>query len=360
LGLESSNYIQFGNWDSLKKGLLSGEKLQYDLRRLENAYLEENKREYEIIKHISLTLLDPLALLTLKANGTCEFEIPEVLYDMDQPGQYFRRIKSVSISLPCIAGPYTSVSSTLSLVNSRYRKNTTGTEYTETPQNDSRFNYFSGPIQSIASSHGQNDSGIFELNFRDERYLPFEGTGAIGNWRLELPTEIRQFDYNTISDIIIHVKYTAREGGNELKNLVNSSLKNKLHEIGQQLGEQGLHIAINMKHDLTTEWHLLKKTGSVDLLIDKSRFPYMVQPFEAEIENVMFVAKVKDNPTNVTLSIVTTSGTTETIHSTMENLEIFDGSNSDFILNSMFNLSIEDVENLEELIMVVKYRFDVL
>ena len=30
--------------------------------------------------------------------------------------------------------------------------------------------------------------------------LPFEGSGAIGQWRLELPVTIRQFDYGTISD----------------------------------------------------------------------------------------------------------------------------------------------------------------
>src|SRR5262249_32204072 len=39
LGVTDSIYIQFGYWDSLKKGLLAGEKLQYDLRRLETAYL---------------------------------------------------------------------------------------------------------------------------------------------------------------------------------------------------------------------------------------------------------------------------------------------------------------------------------
>jgi hypothetical protein len=27
---------------------------------------------------------------------------------------------------------------------------------------------------------------MFELNFRDERYLPFEGAGAISTWQLEL------------------------------------------------------------------------------------------------------------------------------------------------------------------------------
>src|SRR2546421_246522 len=34
LGVQDSSYINAGYWDSLKKGLLSGEKLQYDLRRL--------------------------------------------------------------------------------------------------------------------------------------------------------------------------------------------------------------------------------------------------------------------------------------------------------------------------------------
>jgi hypothetical protein len=141
---------------------------------------------------------------------------------MDHPGPYFRRPKSVSISLPCIAGPYTSVSAKLSLVKNKYRKNinpdnlaTTG--YAEDTGNDERFVYNVGAIQSIAASNAQNDSGVFELNFRDERYLPFEGTGAISSWRLELPSEVRQFDYNAISDVIVHVKYTSREGGSGLK-----------------------------------------------------------------------------------------------------------------------------------------------
>lgn len=83
-------------------------------------------------------------------------------------------------------------SAKLSLINNRYRKNinpdnaaTIG--YTEDPGNDERFIYYRGAIQSIATGNAQDDSGVFELNFRDERYLPFEGTGAITSWRLELP-----------------------------------------------------------------------------------------------------------------------------------------------------------------------------
>lgn len=41
LGLESTdtNFIQFGYWDGLKKGLLAGEGLTIDLKRMETAYL---------------------------------------------------------------------------------------------------------------------------------------------------------------------------------------------------------------------------------------------------------------------------------------------------------------------------------
>src|SRR6185503_1797048 len=46
LGLRDSNFIQFGYWDSLKKGLLCGERLHHDLQRMDVAYLDRNRREY--------------------------------------------------------------------------------------------------------------------------------------------------------------------------------------------------------------------------------------------------------------------------------------------------------------------------
>ena len=60
------NFIKFGYWDSARKGLLSGESLYLDLKRMEMAYLENNKREFELTKHISLQKLDPMALLRLR------------------------------------------------------------------------------------------------------------------------------------------------------------------------------------------------------------------------------------------------------------------------------------------------------
>jgi hypothetical protein len=283
---------------------------------------------------------------------------------MDHPGHYFRRLKSVSISLPCIAGPYTSVSAKFSLGANRYRKSKIVSDgYKEIAGTDERFAYNTNAVQSIATSSAQNDSGIFELNFRDERYLPFEGCGAISSWELNLPSVVKQFDYNTISDVILHIKYTARDGGEPLnggepfKKVVNDSLIGIMNDVGEELAEHGLHIALNMKHDLTNKWHLLKKNGTVELLIDKSRFPYMVQPFDTHIESVVFFAKLKDNPANFILTTESPSETTETRLEKMEKIDLYNGTNDKIILNTSFNLSVAEADKLEELILVVKYAF---
>ena len=39
--------------------------------------------------------------------------------------------------------------------------------------------------------------------------MPFEGAGAISDWSLTLPKTLRVFDYTTISDVIVHIDYTA-------------------------------------------------------------------------------------------------------------------------------------------------------
>ena len=89
---------------------------------MEMAYHELNQREYELTKHVSLLQVDPLALLQLRATGRCTVRLPEALFDMDGPGHYFRRIKTVAVSIPCVTGPYASVNCTLTLLKSSIRK----------------------------------------------------------------------------------------------------------------------------------------------------------------------------------------------------------------------------------------------
>lgn len=275
------NIIKFGYWDSQRKGLLAGETLSLDLKRLEMAYHDHNIREYEITKHISLFRLNPTALLDLKAKGSCEVDIPEWLFDMDNPGQFLRRIKTVALSIPCIAGPYTSVNCKLSLLKSSIRTSSNSIPDYErvTTEDDPRFRDFNGTIQSIVTSTGQNDSGMFELNFRDERFLPFEGAGAISRWKIEIPNTIPQFDIESISDLIIHMKYTSREAG-QLKAKASNSVLNVLEQ------PLGLTQMFCLNSDFSNEWHRFINADStnrkLEISFSKEQFPYWVNPLGVE------------------------------------------------------------------------------
>jgi len=305
LGLSDSNFIQFGYWDSLKKGLLAGEKLTYDLKRMEMAYLEQHRREYEISKHVSLALFDPVALLKLKETGECFVNLPEAIFDTDYPGHYMRRIKSIGLTIPCVIGAYGSVNCTLTLLKNSVRKVSTllENEY-ERAENDSRFADSVGAIQSIVTSSGQDDSGMFTLNFSDERYLPFEGAGAISEWRLELSKdqELRQFDYNTISDVILHVKYTAREGGGILKEKATDAIKKVLNDATMQLAENriGFFRSFSAKHEFSGDWRRFLHPQSTDdrqtlpFTLDKQHFPFQFRRKKISISKIELFMLIED------------------------------------------------------------------
>jgi hypothetical protein len=302
-----TTFIQFGYWDSLKKGLLAGERLQYDLRRMDAAYLENNKRTFELTKHVSLIQLDPVALLKLKETGECYVSLPEAIFDLDYAGHYQRRIKSVSLTIPCVTGPYSTLSCTLTLLSSSIRTSATananGEDYSRnTSEEDARFKDYYGATQSIATSHGRQDSGLFELSFHDERYLPFEGGGVISQWRLELPTTFKAFDYSTISDVILHIQYTAKDGGSTLKSAAGLALEAALEalKLGKDGKERtGLFRAFSLRHEFPNEWYkLLHPTNGSDsevtLTLDASRFPYRYQDKDLTITTVEVYVKGTD------------------------------------------------------------------
>lgn len=223
---------------------------------MEIAYMEKPAFDYEIANNMSLRQIDPLALVRLRESGSTSFSVPEILYDMDYPGHYNRRIKSVSLSVPCVTGPYTSLSGTLTLTRHKYRVRAVASsakEYNPKDGEGSSVDQFRTdriPISAIAVSSGMQDSGIFELNF-----MPFEFAGAVSDWHFELPTTIRQFDYQTISDVMLHVRYTALEGGPLLKNAANESVRNFSTKIDEVSAEHGLVTFFDLKNDFSNQWY---------------------------------------------------------------------------------------------------------
>jgi hypothetical protein len=144
----------------------------------------------------------------------------------------------------------------------------------------------------IATSSARNDSGLFELSFRDERYLPFEGEDPEdsewtielgGKWRVEGEPEIidwSAFDFETISDVVLSINYTAQNGTDALK-------RNALNDLRQDMappdGSAPLAQPFSLRSDFPTEWHLFVNGPSegdrhtVTLPLTRDRFPYFAQ-----------------------------------------------------------------------------------
>ncbi len=142
-GLTESSYIKPGYWDDARDGLLAGEQLHLALKQLELAYQEKRGHDFEVTRHVSLRQLDPLALLQLRSTGTCEFTVPETLFDLDYPGHYQRRIKSVSLSVPCVVGPYTGLNATLRLLEHSFRNKSivTANDYNDPVKREENFTH---------------------------------------------------------------------------------------------------------------------------------------------------------------------------------------------------------------------------
>lgn len=254
---QSLTFILPTNWDSLKKGLVAGELLSLQLRQMETAHLAANKRELEMTKHLSLFQLDPAALLALRQTGSCEIHVPEVLYAIDFPAHYYRRIKSVRVTIPCVVGPYANVSATLSLLGSWTRRSTNLSDPlvqdTVVP-----------PQKAIATTSANQDGGAFELSFNDPRYLPFEGAGAISTWSLELPSTLRPFDYATISDVVMHVSYTARDSeSQDLKAGVNAGMVAALNDLKALVGKDAtMSRLFSLRQEFPAAWNQLLSASS--------------------------------------------------------------------------------------------------
>ena len=239
---ESVDRLPSPRWNNFREGLMAGDQLELALRRMEKRYMDLNVREHELTKHISLMQDFPSAFLHLKLFGWTTLAIDEWRFDTDYPGHYLRRIKNVSLTLPCIVGPYIGVHCRLRLLNSSIRLDPllaepvqcccNKKEHDHKPaynvqkgrgrEHDKREGRGEGgmlkrfeSVEAIATSSGQSDSGLFELSLHEDRYVPFEFHGAVSAWHLELPPENNQFDLRTLTDVVMHLNYTSREGAAE-------------------------------------------------------------------------------------------------------------------------------------------------
>ena len=305
-GHTARHFIPSEPWNSLQEGLMAGERLDVALRHMEKAYLDENVREYELAKHFSLRQNFPLEYLRLRTSGYCEIDIPEWMFDSDYPGMYMRRIRNVSLTIPCVTGPFNGINCRLTLLSSVTRiaprldppahrcccDNRRGDPYELCPCDPRAVRHYAAR-EAIATSNGRNDSGMFELNFRDERYLPFEYQGAVSHWRVELPRENNYFDLDTVSDLILRVDYTAREGGEMLRQAANKSARAHLPGDGWCF--------FDVKHEFPDSWELFRNGNreqhkQLSMRLTRRMLPYVPDCREPCIDRVSLVFETRELP----------------------------------------------------------------
>ncbi|MEY0265811.1 hypothetical protein [Morganella morganii] len=219
---ETTRYIKPGAWQSNNAGLMAGESLLLNLAEMEQAWLKWDHRALEVTRTVSLAevysadKVDLAAKIAdlLKGSGSgstpaatglsmttdkqlhAAFNLKSLNILKDYPDNLgsTRRIKQISVTLPALVGPYQDVRAVLSYGGG-----------TKLPDG----------CKAIAVSHGMNDSGQFQLDFNDGRWLPFEGIKVDDDNSLFLSFPGATGDKQkalllSLSDIIVHIRYTIR------------------------------------------------------------------------------------------------------------------------------------------------------
>jgi hypothetical protein len=297
-GFSARRFLPECGWDNLHEGLMAGERLSVALRHMEKAYLDRNVREYEMTKSVSLRLHFPFEFLRLRTTGRCEIEIPEWMFDVDYAGHFMRRLRSVALTIPCVTGPFTGVHCRMTLLASKTRmdprlsapehgcccppepccrecegEDRLANEYRPCPD-DPRIVSEYGATEAIATSSGRDDSGLFELNLHDERYLPFEYRGAVSRWRIELPRESNYFDFETLTDLIVRLGFTAREGGEDLRRAAAAAARGRLPGDGWRF--------FDLRQDFSDAWQQMRdlsgqygRRETLRLRLERKMFPFL-------------------------------------------------------------------------------------
>lgn len=222
-------FIDKPYWDSFYKGLLAPERILLDLRRMEKAYLENDKHEMEITRPISLNELqqnaslyqcedsfaNPLTRLQdgnqnnaqtpnnsqNSVNSTCcEFELTEKFFECEFNNHSFQRIRNVRVVVELSDSTKHFLNAELTLYFSKIKVNGSSVED------------FSST--TYASSLANIEPGSFNFELSEKKRALFEGRGAISKWSLEirgLSKDDKTGKY-PINDVIVYLTYTARKG----------------------------------------------------------------------------------------------------------------------------------------------------
>ena len=254
-----------------REELTTGHALLTCLQEMRRTFHATERTGPHVVRQFSLRDVDPWALYYLREEGKTTFSLPEVLFDIDHPGHYDRRIRSVRVSVLCTTGPTVGVTGTLSLTGSRRRR---GPVATGAPDDDT-----AGP-ESIALSTGRDDSGFFGDADQQHLFRPFEGRGAVSDWQLTLPSEFRKMSYREIANVVLTVEYTAKDAGLPFAQARTATIRRALNALTRPGGagpEAGPYRLVSLRHDCPDAWAAFRTGRPLDAAVVPEMLPYFLR-----------------------------------------------------------------------------------
>jgi hypothetical protein len=272
--------------------LMSGHELLACLADMERAYVEPPELA-EITRQISLRQIAPQALWTLRETGEARFTIPEALFDIDYPGHYDRRLRSVQVTIPYLQTPGAPLTGELVLEEAFRRKVAPAANMPDIAPD--------GVTQApwIALSTVREDGGHFELSGQSDDYLPFEGRGAVSRWTLRMPKTFRRVNYRAISDVAMTFRYVAKPGGAVARDAVEKRL-GALYATVQSLATAPAGapcVLLSLKHDLPDVWDAFQKAAGAPIRLDTldQSLPYLFRrSMKTKLVEAHFSEMLKD------------------------------------------------------------------
>ena len=183
-----------------RRGLTGSARLLQDIYRLDQYAFETDRRKLHLTQTFSLSQIAAYELQQLRETGVMTFATPQELFDRDFPGHYLTLVKQVAVSVVALVPAGRGVRATLSASGMSRTVVARGPFDTVTLHRDPESIAFTSPI---------NATGLFDLEPENGLLLPFEGMGVDTVWQLELPKAANPFDYRSIADVLLTVKYTA-------------------------------------------------------------------------------------------------------------------------------------------------------
>lgn len=120
------------------------------------------------------------------------------------------------------------------------------------------------------------------------------------------------FDYNTITDVVLHLRYTARDGGDAFASTVTAAVKSHLNELALAESRRGLYRMFSARHEYPTAWgrFINPEPGQDQVLtleMPPERFPFFTNGLDIKAGGIDVLAKTKDSG-DYTLEIAPPTG----------------------------------------------------